>query len=417
MIDANRLITLRNQRTLSREQLADKANLSARQIARIETATTPVAVRRTTAERLARALEVDAAMLDGTLPLPEDVEGRPSAETKIDGRCLKHLRAAKRWSRRKLAKESRVSERQIARLEAAETAVLVRATTFQRLRAALRVDAEELTGDLSPAQQPHAPPDDHGLSVDPSVIDRLRDLVQLRGTSTSRDHQVGARVGGSVRLAYDLVERRYGATAKNIVTLGPMLFVLLAEGCLARRQGKLAEVNAAKDRLESLATDDTLYFTKYLIDVDAGADVEESSIKQADIRGEVVRREGLTWGMFNEDDLFAVTPFAIYLEQLAAQIDKPNVIRFVDVDLDDFDYDDLFGADPYQCCAGELEKIAGVSERARLALLLGLVRIGEIPVDLMVESATEQRVEWLESKLDESRRQLREDNLSTGGAK
>ncbi|MDE0444881.1 MAG: hypothetical protein OXL38_22590 [Gammaproteobacteria bacterium] len=290
----------------------------------------------------------------------------------------------------------------------------VRVTTLQRLKAALRVDASELTGDASPVQELHAPPDDQGVKIDPSLIDRLRD--HLRRSSTRRDYQVGARVNGSVRLAYDLVERRYGATAKNIVTLGPMLFVLLAEGCLAKRQEKLAEVNTAKDRLESLATDDTLYFTKYLFDVDAGAGVEESSIKQADIRGEVVRREGLTWGMFNEDDLFAVTPFAIYLEQLAAEIDKPDVIRFVDVDLDDFDYDALFGADPYQCCAGELEKIAGVSGRARLALLLGLVRIGEIPADLMVESATEQRVEWLESKLDESRRQTRED-ISAGGAK
>lgn len=66
----------------------------------------------------------------------------------------------------------------------------------------------------------------------------------------------------------------------------------------------------------------------------------------------------------------------------------------------------MFGADPYQCCAGELDKIAGVSVRARLALLLGLVRIGEIPADLMVDSATEQRLEWLEGKLDESRRQI-----------
>lgn len=217
-----------------------------------------------------------------------------------------------------------------------------------------------------------------------------------------------------MRLAYDLVERRYGATAKNIVTLGPMLFVLLAEGCLARRQQKLQEVNEAKDRLESLATDDTLYFAKYLVDVDAGAGVEESSIEQADIRGEVVRHEGLAWGAFNEDDLFAVTPFAIYLEELAAAIDKSEVIRFVDVDFDDFDYDDLFGADPYQCCAGELERIANGSGRAQLALELGLARIGEIPAELMDESATEQRVAWLESKLDESRGETSETPASVG---
>ena len=127
-------------------------------------------VRRATVERLATALDVDAAVLDGTVPFPEDLEGWASAETKIDGERLQHFRTAKRWSRRRLAEKSRVSERQIARLEAAEATVPVRATTLSRLKAALGVDARELSGNPSAANQSNVPPDDDSSKVGLSVL-------------------------------------------------------------------------------------------------------------------------------------------------------------------------------------------------------------------------------------------------------
>ncbi|MCY3840463.1 MAG: helix-turn-helix transcriptional regulator [Gammaproteobacteria bacterium] len=366
--------TIRSHRNLSRQQLADKANVSARQIARIETAASPISLRTTTLERLAKALDVDVEVLLGRAPLPEGMDAANEAEMKIDGRSLADLRGAKGWSRRYLAEKSRVSQRQIARLEAAAT-TRVRATTLERLTHALDCDRDALAGDGPPVATP----------------------------PTRRGHTVSAKVSAGTRLAYDLLTRRYGVGVKHIITLGPMLFTLLAEGCLARRREKLAQVKEAKDRLGAFAAeDDTLYFTAYNDDIQHGIAAEEQSIAEADIRGEVVRREGLAWTQFDTDDLFAVTPFAIYLEELAHQIGKPGVINFSYHDDDffeDFAWGDLFGANPYQCCLDDLNAIADGSLRARCALERGDVRINAIPVELMNESATRDRVEWLERRL------------------
>ena len=392
MIEWERVKTIRTKRNLSRTQLADRANVSARQIARIESAEAPLAVRSATVERLAKALDVEVAVLRGQAPLPESLCHEGTGEMKIDGSSLADLRGAKGWSRRKLAERSHVSERQIARLEAAKTAMQVRATTLDRLKRALDVDADALTGGgLPPATSP-----------------------------VRRDHQVSTKVSPGTRLAYDLVNRRYGVGVRHIVTLGPMLFALLAEGCLGRRREKLAQVKELKASLGALAAeDDTFYFAGYTGDIHEGIAAEEKSIAEADIRGEVVRREGLASGRFKEDDLFAVTPFAIYLEELADEIGKPGLINFAYFDddfLDDFDWDDLFGADPYQCCLDELRTITGGSVRARRALERGDVRVTSIPSDLMTEAATRQRVEWLESKLCEFPQETPEAPSASSGA-
>ena len=73
-----------------------------------------------------------------------------------------------------------------------------------------------------------------------------------------------------------------------------------------------------------------------------------------------------------------------------------GVINFACFDeefLDDFDWDDLFGADPYQSCLDELRTITGGSVRARRALERGDVRVTSIPSDLwrMVEFAAGKR--------------------------
>ena len=68
-VDAGNLKALRKGKGLSRSRLADKAGVSERQIARLESGSTRQAVRATTMNRLAKALGADAKELSGATPV------------------------------------------------------------------------------------------------------------------------------------------------------------------------------------------------------------------------------------------------------------------------------------------------------------------------------------------------------------
>ena len=375
-IDPKRLLELRNRRGLSRQALAAKAHVSERQLARIETE--DVQVRSTTLERLARALDVDGAVILGEEPLPAaDDEDSP---LEIDPRNLRALREAKRLSRRQLAAKSRVSERQLARLESSRKAV--RSTTFRRIAEALGTDSKELSGP-SPLQPMPAPPE---------------------------DVHVGLRVSPQLRLAYDLVGARYGPTRKQIVELAPLLFVLLAEGSLAWRKKRVGKVDELVDRLRDLGKDSQLYFAKYVEDICEAADVERNSIRTADVLGDKVRGEDFLCELFTEDDLYGVVPFADYLCSLAEDMGVGGIVDFFPNDTDaTVGYDTIWGAEPYEVCKDLLGEMTGGSKYARWALVHGDVQLSKIPRDLLKPEAKDARVAWLESKLSDDVRNRQDD--------
>ena len=376
-IDRKRILELRDRKGLSRQALAAKAHVSERQLARIETE--DVQVRSTTLERLARALDVDGAVILGAEPLPAaDDEESP---LEINPQSLRALREAKRLSRRQLAAKSRVSERQLARLESSRKAV--RSTTFKRIAEALGTDSEKLSG-ASPLQPAPAPPE---------------------------DVHVGLRVSPQLRLAYDLVRLRYGPTRKQIVELAPLLFVLLAEGSLAWRKKRVGEVDELVHRLYELGKDSQLYFAKYVEDVcEAAMEVEKTSIRSADVLGDTVRGEDYLYQRFTEDDLYGVVPFAEYLCNLAEDMGIEGIVDFYPNDSDaTVGYDTIWGAEPYEVCRDSLAELTGGSKYARWALLHGDVQLSNIPQDLLGPEAKGARVAWLESKLSDEVRSRQDD--------
>lgn len=374
MIDPERLKALRKSRNLSRDRLEDEADVSSRQIARIEGAAENVTAHAKTIEGLARALKVGPDVLSGDAPLPPDVDSSDPIQAPIDPKRLRELRRQKRWSRERLRKESNVSVRQIARIESAETVTAVRATTVDRLARALRTDAGTLKEPLE-SDQP------------------------IPG-----DVRISAKVSPKTRLAYDLIERRYGPSAEQLMVLAPLLFVLLAEGSLARRRQKLEQVRDATDNLTSFArSDKNLYFTSLVTDVHDGLECERMSIEKADVLGDVLRDEN-PYG-WSHDDLLAVTPFADYLCDLAADI-GPGAVSFGP----DLVLDDYWGVEPYEICGDELDEVTGGSKRAKWALEYGDVRLPDIPFFLNLEDDPKWkklRTLWLESKLsDDARKQM-----------
>ncbi|MXY06287.1 MAG: helix-turn-helix domain-containing protein [Gammaproteobacteria bacterium] len=372
-IDPHRLIQVRKARGLSRRQLAKSSHVSLRQMARIEAKEEPIKVRANTMDRLADTLDVERAVLAGGANLPANLNVPESQPAKIVPEVLVKLRKRRGWSRRELAEKARVSSQLIERIESQAEPVTVQPRSLGRLARAFGPEVEEsvLTGEIE--LKPAAP--------------------------TPEQWTVTMRSTPGLRLAYELVERRYGAAPKDLFVLAPAIFVLLAEGSLDWRRQKLDRAREANRALDELGGDNpTLYFAQkcYQQAFDRGMEIEEDSIEDGDVLGRDVWNEQSMqmWG-FTEDDM-TVTPFADYLEELAKLVGKPELVNFDDMLLVDQGVD-VWGANPYEVCREDLDEIAGDSALARWALEWGAVRISEIPEHL----TSNERTEWLEARASE----------------
>ena len=267
---------------------------------------------------------------------------------KIDPDRLLTLRQQKRLTRPQLAEWSGITVRTIQRLEREpQRSQKSQEHTLNGLAKALNVEPGVLTGE-SPLPESKAPVSDPAPKV---------------------------------RLAYDLIKRRYGVSRTEINNMAPLFFVLLAEGCLARRREKLEEAVELIGRLQEIDYDGRFIDTSGVADIASGE--ESDSIAKADI--------------FSKSfDTSESNQFASYLHKLANDLDIPSV---VDVDGDDL----CFGSPPkfpdYDICREELDRIANGSSTARICLETGYARISEMPKELMEEDAGEEREKWLEDKL------------------
>ena len=382
-IDPNRLKTLRQGKKWSRAKLGKEANrVSPRQIARIESKEGITAVREHTLVRLASALKVDPRVLSGEEPLPQDFPDAVSTEAVIDPSRLRALRDGRDLSRDKLASQSGVSARQIARIEGQGEPAALRPQTLASLARALGVEPEVLTGEKPlPPSRPH--------------LDGVRFSGQMRSAT---------------RLDYDLVSRRYGVTAKQVIDLAPLLFAMIAEGSLAWRREKLAQVEQALSDLRNLAREHSqLYFASLAVDIDTARWIEEQSIERADLLGEVVKGEENEHAWEVPDDL---NPFAEYMRKLSSELDQADVVSFDRGDTSQLilgHRDGLYGVGPFSLCGKDMDEITGNSKHAQWALLSGDARISDIPQELLTEEAKDQRVAWLEDQLSDDVRAANED--------
>ncbi len=227
-----------------------------------------------------------------------------------------------------------------------------------------------------------------------------------------QDVQMGLRASPQLRLAFDLVGKRYGISRRQIVELAPLLFTLMAEGCLAWRRECLKEVEATMDQLAALGKKSQLYFANYVAKMEQGVASEQESIRRHDLLGDVVRNDEWGYVAFHEDHLNAVTPFADYLCKLAQDLGIEGVVDFFGSTLDMpgmVGFDTIWGAEPYQVCNNDLKELAGGSEIAKWALAYGDAQLSKMPEELLSSEATKARIQWLESKVSDKTRDLREE--------
>ena len=294
---------------------------------------------------------------------------------------LHKLRIRKGLSQPDLAKRSRISARQLQRLEKSlEPSKSVRETTLSNLAKNLDVKTEVLTGELP------LPDDSNGVSQ--------RETERV---------QIGALIQAESRLAYDLVKIRYGIKTTEIINMAPLFFVLLAEGSLAWRREKLRELNEAIARMREIGKirEKSIGHLSYTHCNDVAENAlgfEKESIDKADLFGEHLPDEAHDSGY----DQSRENPFADYVRWFADGLDNPGIVKVTSGELKL----GLGGFPDYEICGEGLDKIAGASQKARQALKNGTVRLSDIPEKLLVEDMRTERVKWLEDQEDEARAHL-----------
>ena len=287
----------------------------------------------------------------------------------INPHNLRRLRKAQGLSRRELAERSNVSQKQIQRLEDPKLASEnVRQHTVSCLAKALNVDVERLVG----------------RSQGPGVkVTRIR-----------------ASLSHGARVAYELIEQRYGVGTNHLINMAPLFFALLAEGSLAWRQAQLSELDEAVQKLWALG-DDRRRCAWHAAHASDDSGYEQEAIDRGDVFGDPYPNDY----QYEPSEEWDGSPFADYLRKLAADVGKPQV---VDVGCYGTETVGGFAGLPsYSVCREDLAKVAPLTSHAIHALCAGDVRLSEIPERLMEEGAAERREAWLEDRLSpESKERL-----------
>ena len=284
----------------------------------------------------------------------------------IKPQLLRRLRREHRLSQKELAEKSKVSLKQIQRIESRkQSGPNVRGNTVKRLAEALEVSPTKLV------EEPPIP----GFNV----------------------VRIGARLFPGVRLAYALIERRYGVNAGTIINLAPVLFALLAEGSLAWRRAELDRYLEAVGSVRDLPTGSRLTCALHAYYADQDAGYEAEAIEQRKLFDDPYPDDY----EFARDDGPLGGPFEEYLRKLAADIDQPGVIDFGGTR-----FDSALGLRMYySVCAEDLAKLAPPNSDALYALHSGEVRLQDIPAELMEEGAAKQREAWLQERLSPESRE------------
>ena len=293
---------------------------------------------------------------------------------------LLELRTRMKFSRQELANKSKVSPRQIARLESGSVpSDTARESTINRLAKALKVEPGVLIGEIP-----------------------MPEAIPPSGAKTGERVQLSALVMPEQYLQYALIKRQYGINPTTLFHAAPMMFALLAESSFMWRREKLKEIEEAADQLHDLGIGH-LSFAKGAADrARAGAYHQNKSIEKGDFFGDDISSEGIELRYDHDTN----NPFADYLFYLAEKINNPDV---VDVHDESAEMSGPLKNFPrVGVCDGELSMISGGSMAAKAALEGGYVRINDIPDELWADDAKSLRANWLKDHLPEKQKELYE---------
>ena len=277
---------------------------------------------------------------------------------------LIELRESKGIGRSRLAQLSRVSRRQIIRIES-EPNGKRRKHTIKNLAKALNVEPGVLTGEL-PMPEPN-------------------DMNSVELAPRESTESVSARITADIRLAYDLVSVCYGITQSDLIRMAPLLFTVLAEGSLAWRRRKLDQIREFAEKMHDVATHPKgssighLAFAHSVYSAEAGAECERESINRGDVLGLELRDDAGGNAYDYGFDPQEGNAFVDYLRMLAIEAASPDFVDPEDIAPGD---DDL---PSYKVCREVLNRVTGGSDEFHRALKDMEMRIPGIPYFLMYD--------------------------------
>ncbi len=295
----------------------------------------------------------------------------------ISSELLKQFRIRANLSQQALANVSGVSKKTIARVEAGKSSA--NTSTVTRLANALDVQPKDLSGQSDLVEK-----------------DELRRKMRRAGYRLLK-----AMISENTEVAFQMVEKTYGISSADQISLAPLLAALLAEGSLAWRKQKLEEVDQAIEILEGADYGHRMFVT-------GGARAEEGycseheSIGQRDVFGKTTMNDAEDYGPDLTD------PFTEYLRHLVKQYGADHVNVFRENMTEEYDpYDPwittVLCSDwsrlGYSINSAELGHLAGDDDWARHALRRGHVKIADIPEHLLGDDVSEERSAWLGSKV------------------
>jgi transcriptional regulator with XRE-family HTH domain len=217
----------------------------------------------------------------------------------------------------------------------------------------------------------------------PDDVDRTKELRKLGM------RQLRVAVQEKTFLGFRIVEHLYGIPVRTQIEMAPLCMALLAEGSLAWRKKRLAEIDEKAAQLMSLGGGNFSFAQAVYRTQEAALD-EEESIRKRDVFGKHVAEDTYSLGY----DPNTNNPLADYLRALAGDLGTKNL----ELDPEFFEIGS-FGFPEYRIGAGLLNELTAGNDDAEYALACGHVRIPDIPEELLGADKSERRVEWLISRI------------------
>ena len=274
--------------------------------------------------------------------------------TSIHPEALKAFRARKHWTQEQLADatkgQKKVSLPTIKRIESTkESTYPANDRVAEALAKALGVGIEDFS--KAPSEE-----EDREATLRKSGYRPLRTMLDAETS-----------------LAYYMVQHIYGVPIRSQIEMAPLFTALLAEASLAWRRERVAEIEAAADRLMDLGDGHFSFANAAYRSLDGAAD-ERKSIERRDLFGEHVGPDAFDLGY----DPSQNNPFSDFLEHLA----KKTEAKTISFDTD-FGWKTSDGLPAYRIGADIIEHLTGGDPDAEYAILRGHVRLKDIPKDLL----------------------------------
>ena len=224
------------------------------------------------------------------------------------------------------------------------------------------------------------------LATEPTEREQHEETLRKAGYRSLR-----TMLDAETALAFNMVQDIYGISIRSQIEMAPLFMTLLAEGSLAWRRKRTAEIEEAADKLYWCGGGHLSFAFAAQRALD-GAFEERESIAKSDLFGADVGQDTYDLGY----DPSQNNPFADYLKEFAKDVEAKSVTFDTD-----YGWKTSDGFPNYRIGGDVIDRLTDSDVDAEYALLRGHARLKNIPDELRGEDRTEERVAWMIAQIPE----------------